>query len=219
MLKVGIWLMVILGMAQVACAGTMSVVERKVEWVAPDSYQITLGIDPAVLSESPDAIAAWQLVCQTSENVSCSGAPPSDYIFGDGSVGMWDSATLCYKFSNNSVLGWTSDPATLSTTFYGYTGNSPQVPETGKSNLVQIVLTSPGATEPFIAFDPSGSFWLTDSGPQPFSDFPSIPEPSCIRILLSGVVVFLITMVNRRRYAHRAFSSCWRKISGFHGHV
>jgi hypothetical protein len=223
--KVCIWLIIVSWMTQFACADTLSIVEREVKWVTDPgpsyhTYQITLGIndigsDGAGPSE---AMAWWQLVCQIipaiPDNVlDVSAVAPSDYIFSNGSVlGVYCS--------------W--DPSTLSAIFLDFT-ESPQVPEPGASNLVQIGLSS-GTTEPFdfqIIFVPyndtnkSGSYWSSAADPLTARSFvfSSIPEPSCIRILLSGVVVFLITMVNRRRYAHHAFSSCWKKTSGFRGHV
>jgi hypothetical protein len=222
--KVFIGLIAVSWMTQSACADTLSIVEREVKWVTDPgpsyhTYQITLGInDIGSDGTGPsEAMAGWQLVCQIipaiPDNVlDVSAVAPSDYIFSNGSA-------------FDVYCSW--DPSTLNAMFLDFT-ESPQVPETGKNNLVKIALSS-GATEPFgfqIAFVPynngNGSFWYTDPN-DPLTthrfDFSSIPEPSCIHILLSGVAVFLITMVNRRRYAHRAFSSCWRKTSGFRGHV
>jgi hypothetical protein len=211
--RVGIWTLVILGVVRTVCAETLSVVEREVNWIAADSsYQITLGIDHTGPSEL-EPMAAWQLVCRMfPNNLDVNAAVPTHYLFDDGAG------------NSGSLLGYLQDEST--TSFYDYYTDSPRVPEAGANdNLVRIDLKSPGATEPFnfqLVFVPfndsdlSGSLWYTDPNlpPRPF-DLSSVAEPSCIQILLSGVVVIVTTMVKRGKYAHRVLSSRASKTSGF----
>jgi hypothetical protein len=192
--NVHIWLIAALGLAQIANAGELRLVQRDIKAIT-NGYEITVGVD---FTGEAEPVAVWQLACQiipSDLNVAVA-KPEHNYLFsGSDSDIFWvGESFLCYGF-----------------------GTPPQTPVAG-SNLVQIDLTSNSGGNfdfslvflPYNDEDQSGSCWYSaDEMPHPF-----VPEPSCYHMLLCAAIVFLITMADRNRWGSRTLSTYYRKIAG-----
>jgi hypothetical protein len=214
--------LIFLCLAQTASAENLQLFERDVQWVsAPvSSCAVTIGVENTGID---DDLVGWQLICQIVPDGEVSGTV--SFAFGP-----WpDYYRPSHYVLPNSEGIKPAEATLLGQPFSDVATDPPSVSVQGSdNNLFRLNLISSDAVGRFdimvVPYDEvqgTGSMWFGTSSVHGFDivpescvmaslEFPHIPEPASVSMLLSGMIplVLLRCVIRRRMWPFDTRTDC-----------